>query len=997
MKLPPVAAVSRPCLTGLQSIAGIWLPAEWFGAQERATRLLSVWQSKARAYRFPAGDLLIFHEARSLQCEALPGWPLRRYDRTLASAELSANERKAAPAADVWLITAGQIEALRLADAEPILPGLWVDLDAYPLMECVDASELVRLPEMDLDLDGKSLGEVLGDGLPQASDRKQQFLEKLARDRQRSGNRTESASSKPGLLAGTGVADILRVLKIMAFLVGCVMLTVYLAEGMRSQPDPPLEPGASSLPQGTMPLTPPTAELPIPPAPENAGAGWALLLVAVLVWVWFAHVLRRSKARGEPPMLKYSTQPGGASQASSSAQSRIPPRRSHASPPRQRWRDWMVQAIKASGLANLLANYHVRYMREMLQMFEDGDLEKALRHAVPLGESQPMSGQALGNPQARKDLSLSRVSGAGGAGYNFGEEFSQHLAATYRRAFEKLDREGRVDEAVFVLAELLQSRSEALDYLERKERVKQAAELALAWDMPVHTIVRLHCLADDWRTAIAVARRDNAFEAAVSLLATKWPDASRRLRVEWAQSLADRGQWLEAVDTLWPVEQERNLAIRWLESAEKAEGQLAARALVQRACLVPATLQTHVERIARLRNDPEAYAERTALALALIELKAPNTACRRLAKAILPALMVDIAQTRASFHRQQLYVLIQLSGDELLKADLPRQPFPEASRPQALASRKDTAHWQAPPAGNQAILDAAVLADGQFLLALGEAGLVRVDEQGKITARFATPATHIVAAHSGMLALALIKRDQIWRVSRIDIANLHITDLGVMQLDHFATSYDGIGWTVAVGNRLCVLDSTRSLRDVLWQVTDLPGPVISLQTNRQFEVMAVGKPGGFEAWQYRLEDSRRLVGRDQYDYGGGNDFWMIDASDGVLGVSNKVKPNKVELTLQYPHRHIGIALDGVVTSSAAVKLTKDRQLLACVFDEPSLVTRTFFLTHGRSGPCGVLEWPYDAPASTRAMDGDWVIFDCEGRLWHMNAATSMVRSISLRL
>ena len=59
----------------------------------------------------------------------------------------------------------------------------------------------------------------------------------------------------------------------------------------------------------------------------------------------------------------------------------------------------------------------------------------------------------------------------------------------------------QIDEAVFVLAELLNVKHEALDYLEKHQRFKQAAELALGWDMPAEVIVRLYCMADDWQRA----------------------------------------------------------------------------------------------------------------------------------------------------------------------------------------------------------------------------------------------------------------------------------------------------------------------------------------------------------------------------------------------------------------------------------------------------------------------------------------------------------------
>ena len=155
---------------------------------------------------------------------------------------------------------------------------------------------------------------------------------------------------------------------------------------------------------------------------------------------------------------------------------------------------------------------------------------------------------------------------------HLGDDLESHLRRLYRQAFERLAREGRIDEAVFVLAELLQARREALDYLEAHQRHAQAAELALAWDQPADLIVRLHCLAGDWRRAVAVARRDGAFANAVLQLEKKWPDAAHRLRGEWGEALAQQGDWLAAVNAVWPVQALRAQALAWLQAAESAEG-----------------------------------------------------------------------------------------------------------------------------------------------------------------------------------------------------------------------------------------------------------------------------------------------------------------------------------------------------------------------------------------------------------------------------------------
>ncbi|MEG2962153.1 MAG: hypothetical protein RR860_05625, partial [Janthinobacterium sp.] len=79
-----------------------------------------------------------------------------------------------------------------------------------------------------------------------------------------------------------------------------------------------------------------------------------------------------------------------------------------------------------------------------------------------------------------QDLTLSQQRGPSRT-YRFEEGLTEHLRQVYRRSYERLARENRVEEAVFVLAELLEERREALDYLEKHARYQQAADLALAW------------------------------------------------------------------------------------------------------------------------------------------------------------------------------------------------------------------------------------------------------------------------------------------------------------------------------------------------------------------------------------------------------------------------------------------------------------------------------------------------------------------------------------
>ena len=72
----------------------------------------------------------------------------------------------------------------------------------------------------------------------------------------------------------------------------------------------------------------------------------------------------------------------------------------------QRWRQWVARAAVTSGLSRMLGARHSAYMRRMLQMFDEGELDEALRHALPIGGDEGSLGQAFSAPGRRDDLSV---------------------------------------------------------------------------------------------------------------------------------------------------------------------------------------------------------------------------------------------------------------------------------------------------------------------------------------------------------------------------------------------------------------------------------------------------------------------------------------------------------------------------------------------------------------------------------------------------------------
>lgn len=525
-----------------------------------------------------------------------------------------------------------------------------------------------------------------------------------------------------------------------------------------------------------------------------------------------------------------------------------------------RWRDALTRLAIASRMSRLIGWRHGAYLRKMLRMFEDGDLHEALRHALPIDATGQTRGQAFSAPGRRDDL---RLSGASDIGTEIGlpDELREHLRTVYRHTFERLDRAGKIDEALFVLAELLNAKQEALDYLERHGRHAQAAELALAWDMPPTTIVRLLLLAGDFERAVQAARRDGEFAGVVAALEKDKPTLAIKLRLAWGESLAERGQWLAAMDAVWPVPQARDLAFHWLRMAEAAGETLSARALVRRAERFPDTLERYGERLLALANPERETDARRAMAEALLETSAHNAATRAVASAILPALIADRAESRHDLSKARLKRLLHLADDPWLNADAPELSVPALKNRIDLWDGFGGLRWDAPAAGLRAIHDVAALDDHRYLIALGEAGAAVVDRGGRTLQRYDVPAYALTIGDSRNIALAVAPREHVSRVSRLDLVRHSVVDLGALPIMAHADAFDGIAWSLVSRDRILVVDTAKSLQDALWHVGDLPGPIVQTRYLPMQEIHLIRSGEAFEIWVYQLP-SRRLLSRD---------------------------------------------------------------------------------------------------------------------------------------
>jgi hypothetical protein len=477
-------------------------------------------------------------------------------------------------------------------------------------------------------------------------------------------------------------------------------------------------------------------------------------------------------------------------------------------------RNLFAAALVRARLAPLLGRRQAEYLGRMIDMFERGDLDEALRHAIPLGASGDDSGgddptaPMLGLPSRRSALAIFGGRGGSGSSIFAPEDFYAEMRRRYRAAFERLEREGRIEEAAFVLAELLRESAEAVSFLERHHRYELAAELAEARDLAPAVRVRQWLLAANPTRAVLLARRHGVFADAIAALGSD-PNASV-LRLLWAETLAEAGDFAAAVDVVWPLEDARRVAAAWIEAALAQGGTAGARMLAKRLVLVPGSFdEVHARVVAVCDEGTSTPEERRALAVAW-GAEVTVAGSRTLARPLVRAMVRDAGRSGDPELRAVVEKLLLVASDDGLRADVPAWPTVTrtklADRTPPRASAVAAADCGATP-----IHDAACLPGGRLLIALGEAGVRLIDGRPRPRPRapvvFSEPAHALVVSDHGDRALALARRGDAWRVARLDLIHGRSEPWCEARFDAAASTFDGGTWVVAKGPRVLVIDA----------------------------------------------------------------------------------------------------------------------------------------------------------------------------------------------
>ena len=657
----------------------------------------------------------------------------------------------------------------------------------------------------------------------------------------------------------------------------------------------------------------------------------------------------------------------------------------------QRWRNWVTQMALLTKASKLIGASHANYLKKLMDKFESGDLQEALRHAIPLGDGTQSLGQALGRLQPRNNLTISRYTAAASS-VSFGDQIEAHLRKLYRQAFERLDRMGKHEEAAFVLADLLRNKQEALDYLLNHDRLSLATELALSWDMPADTIIRLLCLAGEFEKAVLIAKRDNAFAAAIATLQNK-PDIAKKLRYLWADYLISQGNWLDAVEAIWPIQTEQSLAIEWLKKAESSYGELGVRATIQLLIKSPEDSQRCAKSLLTLIENPSNADYRNNIAANILNVNVRHQLLSLLIAKLIPWIWIDSANRQSTLSNKQLDKLLMLCSDALLKMDIPstKNKISETLLHITLASNLLIT---APSIGQQSIEDIVMLSNNRMLIALGEPGLIIVNENMQRCMQYAIPCNRIVLSESRQVVLLIQTLDERSKVTRLDLVTHEKLDLGILDIDLFAPEFDGVKWVITSRDRYLVIDTSTKELQTLWSLSDLQGKIIRISSNTNHESLMINKEDNVEIWTYSLP-SRRLYKKDlipidSFQKG----FINLSASGQLLNIELLNHENR--WTVQYKLWNKVLTLDLPINSEPiGFRAESDDRffILQILLEDKQLClgvnTQTASIIFN-------LDWPMDSQVNVRLNRTHIIFSDSLGRIVTIEQPTSRVFTGTLR-
>ncbi|SDS93249.1 hypothetical protein SAMN05216371_0918 [Streptomyces sp. TLI_053] len=786
---------------------GFVLDVPLIGAPEAAGRVLELWRADARLCELPDGRwLLLLPEPVRTRVDRAPGLPLERAGHGGPSVADTPASGSAAVTADGRLVlTAGGSTVTHLVAELPGLdPADWLDPTGLALhrprpVGAAPAPEAPPVEDSVPDVPRPDLRAAAGIRPP--SGRARRLTAGTPRARARRARRQSERPTDPPSAGRTGAG------------------------------------GGAGRGAGRGPAWWQTTR-PITLAPHHAAVVVVLLMVVPLLFVVLFGLGLLEDAGFDPGGVVFASivgglahgalfgrraaRGGGGATAGPSGPAAPGPSGSAAPAPRRGRRPWLGDLLARFTLrtpaARLLHQRHARYLRDLTRAFEQQRWEDALRDAPPLAGRE--RGAATERPLVSLALptrftgqlrpTLLRIGPAAANAFS-GPTVHQHLTELYRAAAERLEQQGRYDEAAFVLADLLEAPAEAVALFERHDRLTRAAELAEGRELAADLVVRLWWRAGERARAVRTAHRRGAFATAVERLAATDPQAARELRAAWAGHCRAAGDRLGAVEAVWPDEALRPSVAADLRDAVALGGPTRGRALPYLLALPDLTAQgfgTATRALARAildgDGDPNATG-RSALAAALARLPAADPATdRELATAAARAAVRD-GGLGGGVAEHPLFDRLLGRADPLTAADLPR-PRP---RPVRRPGGSAPAHTAVDRPGTLPVLDAVLLASGSLLVACGQAGVRLLAPDGRTRAHWDTPTDRLVLAdHGGGALLVTEHGPDLLGLARLDLATRTVRPWTTLRARRPAPTYDGHRLIAAADGGIVVLDTT---------------------------------------------------------------------------------------------------------------------------------------------------------------------------------------------
>jgi len=533
-----------------------------------------------------------------------------------------------------------------------------------------------------------------------------------------------------------------------------------------------------------------------------------------------------------------------------------------ATRPVSRFSTWLNSLVTrlamVSRFARVLGWRQGRYLSRVMDMFEHGDIDEALRHAIPLSSiaDSPIMRFSFGVPGIRQSLRINPAGRRSSSTIPLGQSLYSHLNQLYRSTFRRLEAQGRIEEAAFVLAELLRANEEAVAFLERHGRLLQAAEIAEARELAPEIVIRQWFVAGEKQRAIRIARKTGAFHGAVLRLEKSHHPSAPDLRRLWAQSLAEAGNFASATDVLWPLESDRIDAVDWMRLAVETGGKPGARALARLVGVARIDFPEWRTRVNTLLEDnsPESAPSRLEFTETLRKQpKCPET--QTLARLAARTMLRDAGRGLPPLAPIPLRQLVDFSGDGALRADIPtRQPGRKIELRDLSAPREYLV--SADDCGSEQIFDAALLPNGRCLVALGECGMKLVTRGGTAIAHFDQPANRIVVSESGSRAIALARRGDSWHLSRVDLQSRKARRWCEGEISQFAPGFDGSVWYLVSGQDVYAIDAGAPRLDAFWRIPAVGRVVSPLTTTPSSMSLITFQDNNFWLWDYQLPQIR---------------------------------------------------------------------------------------------------------------------------------------------